>query len=119
MLTEIKRTEQDIEAQQIGEDKPHILRQPQVIGVDGLRQVIGRVIRRCHLVGGHTTKQGIGPTTALSGLLEILDSLLSGSPSCRSIMTVQDTSLDVSREEISKGQNGKQQHCQHVGQALL
>jgi hypothetical protein len=51
--------------------------------------------------------------------MEILDTLLSGSSSGRGIMTVQDTSLDVGREEISEGQNGKQQHCQHVGQALL
>ena len=34
-------------------------------------------------------------------------------------MPVEDTSLDIGREEIGKGQHGKQHHCQHIGQTLL
>ena len=34
-------------------------------------------------------------------------------------MPVEDAPLDVGREEIGKGQNDKQQHCQYVGQAFL
>ena len=119
ILTEVEGAEQNIEAQHIGKDVPHILRQPQVIGFDSLRHVVGRMIRRCHLVGGHSTKQGIGPTTAFSCLLLILNTFLTSASSSRGIMTIENTPLNIGGEEISEGQNGKQQHCQHVWQALL
>ena len=108
MLTEVERPEQDIEAQEVGEYKPHILRKPEMIGIHRLRQQIRRAVRRGHLIGGHTTKQGIGPTASLTCLLQILDTFLSGTTSGRGIMTIKDSSLDICREEIGEGQNGKQ-----------
>ena len=41
-----------------------------MIGVDDLRQVVGGMIRRRHLIGGHAPEQGIRPTATLPGLLE-------------------------------------------------
>ena len=119
VLTEVESAEQDIEAQEIGKYIPHVLRQPEVIDIGGLRQQVGGAIRRCHLVRWHTTEQGIGPTGTFSRTFQILDSLLSCSTTCGGIMPVEDASLDVGREEIGKCQHGKQQHCQHVGQTLL
>ena len=62
MLTEVEGSQQDVESQQIGKDKPHILWQPEMIGVHYLRQQVGRAIRRCHLIGGHTRKERVCPT---------------------------------------------------------
>ena len=108
MLTEVECPEQDIEAQEVGEYIPHVLRQPQMIGVHYLRQQIRRSVGRGHLIGGHTTKQSIGPTASFTSLLKILDTLLTSTTSCRGIMTIKDSSLDVCREEIGKSQNGEQ-----------
>ena len=119
MLTEVEGTQQDIETQQVGKDKPHILGQPQMIGIHRLRQQISRSVRRSHLIGRHTTEEGIRPSATLTGLLQIFDTFLSGASSCRRVMAIEDTSFDIGGKEISKGQNGKQQHCQHVGQAFL
>ena len=68
MLTEVKRSQQDIEPQQIGEHVPHVLRQPEMIGVSHLHQQVGRSVRRCHLVRRHATEQGICPTRTLPRL---------------------------------------------------
>ena len=108
MLTEIERSEQDIETQEVGEYIPHIFRQPQMIGIYHLRQQIRGAVRGSHLIGGHTTKQGIGPTTSLTCFLQILDTFLSGTTSCRGIMTIKDSSLNICREEIGESQNSKQ-----------
>ena len=44
VLTEIKGPQQDVESQEIGKHIPHILRQPEMIGIGSLRQHIGRMI---------------------------------------------------------------------------
>ena len=119
MLTEVEGTQQDIEAQQIGKYKPYVLRQPEMIGIHSLRQQIGRAIRWCHLVSRHTAKEGICPTAALTRLLQIFDTLLTSTASCRGIVTIENAPLDVGREEIGEGQDGKQQHCQNIRQAFL
>ena len=77
MLTEVEGSQQDVEAQQIGKDEPHIFRQPQVIGVDRLCQQIGRAIRWCHLVGRHSAEEGIRPTATFTCFLQIFDTFLS------------------------------------------
>ena len=107
MLSEVEGPQQDIESQQVHEHIPHVLWQPQVIGINHLRQQVSRAIRRRCLVGRHTSEEGIGPTTALTGLLQVLDALLSGAAPSRGIMTIEDTSLDVGREEVSESQNGE------------
>ena len=119
MLTEVEGTQQDIEAQQIGKYEPYVLWQPEVIGIDSLRQQIRRTIRWCHLISRHTTKEGVCPTAALTRLLQIFDTLLTSTSSCGGIMAIENAPLDVGREEISKGQDGKQQHCQNIRQAFL
>ena len=119
MLTEIEGTQQDIEAEQIGKDEPYVFRQPQMIGIDSLCQQIGGTVGRCHLVGRHSAEKGIRPTTALTRLLQIFDTLLTSTATCRCIVAIENTPFDVGREEIGEGQDGKQQHCQNIRQAFL
>ena len=82
MLSEVEGTQQDVEAQQVGKHIPHVLWQPQMIGIHSFRQHIRRAVRGCHLISGHTTKQGIRPTAALTRLLQVLYTFLSCSPAC-------------------------------------
>ena len=44
MLSEVESPQQDIESQQVHEHIPHVLWQPQVIGINHLRQQVGRAI---------------------------------------------------------------------------
>ena len=113
--TEIKGTQQDVEAQQIGKHIPHILWQPQVIGINTLRQHISTVIRWSHLIGRHTSKQGIRPSCYLTSLLIILMSLLTSTPICRRVVTIENASFYVCREEIGKRYSYKYDHYQHLG----
>ena len=82
MLTEVEGTQQDIEAQQIGKYEPYVLWQPEVIGIDSLRQQIGGTVGRCHLIGRHSAEKGIRPTAALTRLLQIFDTLLTSTATC-------------------------------------
>ena len=56
LLAEIKSTQQDVEAQQIGKHIPHIFGQPQVVSVHHLAQCVGTFVRRSRLIGGHTSE---------------------------------------------------------------
>ena len=40
LLTEVEGPQQDVESQEIGKHIPHVLRQPEVIGIGGLRQYV-------------------------------------------------------------------------------
>ena len=119
MLAKVEGPQKDVEAQEVGKHEPYILRQPQMISVDDLRQHIRRAIRRGHLIRWHAAEERIRPTASLTRLLKIFDTFLSCSTPCRGIMTIENTTLDVGREEIGKSQDGKQQHCQHIRQAFL
>ena len=44
LLTEIEGTQQDVEAQQVHEQVPHIIGQPQMVGILHLRQQVGTVV---------------------------------------------------------------------------
>ena len=79
MLTEVKGAQHDIEAQQIDKQIPHIIGQPQVIGLFYGRQRSGTAIRRGNLIGGHTREDGIGPSRALTRTIIILCTLLTQS----------------------------------------
>ena len=119
MLAEVEGPQQDVESQQIDEQVPHIVGQPQVIGLLEYRHRVGAVVRRCYLVGGHTGEQTVGPACPLAGLLQILRCLLAGADAGRDVALVQHTVLHVGRIEIGKSQNGKKHNGRHVEQALL
>ena len=106
---EVERPQQDIETQQIDKQIPHILGQPQVIGLHQLAQSVGTLIRRSRLVGRHTAEGGVGPPRGLSRLLMIDRGLLSGTPSCTRVVPVENTAFDVRDDR-------KKQHCQNIGQ---
>ena len=80
-LTEVEGTQQDIEAQQIDKHIPHILWEPQVVGIDHLSQGVSTIVRRGCLVGGHTAEQTVCPTSAFSCALVIVLSLLTSAHS--------------------------------------
>ena len=116
ILTEVEGTQQDVEAQQVGKDIPHVLGQPQVIPRRGLRQQLRRVVRRRQLIRRHTAKQRIGPARALAGTLVILHCLLTGTSPSRRVVTVEHPALNVGREEVGKRNRHKQDDHQYVGQ---
>ena len=119
VLTEVERTQQDVEAQQVDEQVPHIVGQPQVVGPHSLVQHLSAVVRRRNLVRRHSSEQGVRPTGHLARAVVVLRRLLTGTNACRRVVTEQYPPLDVGRKEIGKCQNDKQQHCQQVGQQLL
>ena len=90
-----------------------------MIGVDTLRKQVHTLIRRSHLVGGHTTKQSIRPSRHLTRSLKILTGFLTSPSVGRRIVTIEDASLNVGREEISKRYSNKQDYYQHLWQPLL
>ena len=100
--TEVKGTQQNIEAQQVYEDVPHILRQSQMVYRFHLRQQGRTWVRWRHLVGRHTSEQSVCPACALSCTLLVLYRFLSCSTSCRRVMTIEHTTLYVSGEEVGK-----------------
>ena len=103
---EVESPQQDVESQQIGKHIPHVLRQPQVVGIGHSTQCIGTVVRRSHLVGGHAAEQGVSPTCALTRPLLILVHFLTCPAHRRRVVAIQDAPLDVCRKEI-----GKRNHC--------
>ena len=112
LAAEVEGTQQDIEAQQVGKDVPHILGQPQMIELAHLVEHLLAVVRRRHLVGRHTAEERVGPTRYLSCALIILRKLSSGTTSGRRVMTIKDAALGVCREEVGKRYYRKQQHYQ-------
>ena len=100
--SEVKGTQQDIEAQEIGKDIPYIFGKPQMIGFLHFCKRIGTLIRRSCLVCRHTPEYRICPTGTLACTLIVFRSLLSCSTTSRRVMPVKDTPLDVGREEIGK-----------------
>ena len=119
VLFEVEGAQQNVEAQEIGKDIPHVFGQPQVVGILHLTQDSGRGIGRRDLIGGHTAESGIGPTGALAGLLKIELTLLTESAARRGVFAVEDSAVDVSRHEIDKADDGKENDGQKIRQPLL
>ena len=116
MLAEVEGTQQDIEAQQVDKHIPHVLRQSQVVDLLQRIERGGRLIRRSQLIGGHAREERVGPTGHLACALFVGQLFLSGTYASRRVVAVENTSLNVGREEIGERQNGKKEHCQHIGQ---
>ena len=116
---EVEGAHQDVEAQKIGKNKPHILREPQVVGIHHFRQQVGTLVRGRRLIGRHAAERGIGPTGALARLLQVFQCFLSGTTTCRRIVLIQNAPLQVCRHEIGEGDDRKQHYCQHIWQILL
>ena len=93
MPAEIKGTQQNVEAQQIGKNIPHILGQPQMIGLHHLVQHTRALIRRRRLISGHTAKRGIRPTRHLARPLVIFRHFLTGTAPCRSIVPIENATI--------------------------
>ena len=119
LMPEVEGTHEDVESKQVHKHVPHVVGQPQVVCLHHLAQGIGALVRRRHLVRGHTAEGGVGPARALARPLIILLLLHSCSTARRGIMAVENPALDVGRQEIGEGDNGKQNHCHEVGQVLL
>ena len=113
--TEVEGTQQDIEAEEVGEDVPYVLRQPQVVGVDNLVEAVGAILGRRGLVRRHAAEGTAGPAAALAGLLVVLCRVLTQTATGGGVMAVKDTTLYVSRVEISKRDDCKKQHDDNIG----
>ena len=113
-LTEVEGTEQDIETEKVGENEPHILWQPQVVGIHSLVQSVHTLVRRHHLIRGHAAEHRIGPTRRPTGLLLELSSLHHGTLACRGVVTIKNPSLYVGGEKVCKRHCRKEQHHQYV-----
>lgn len=70
-LPEIERPQQDVEAEKIGKDIPHILGKPQMIELTHTVEHIGTLVRRRHLIGWHTAEERVGPASGLACALII------------------------------------------------
>ena len=70
--TEVESTQQDVEAQEVDKDVPHIFGQPQMVGLCGGCDALCAAIRRSRLVGGHTSEGRVGPTGGLARRFLIL-----------------------------------------------
>ena len=116
---EIECSHQDIETQQIDKHVPYIFRQPQMIGLDSLIQRLHTLIRRCHLIGWHSTEERIGPTGHLARPFLILRLFLSGTHTCRGIMAIQNLTLNVCWEEISERNHSEEHDDEHFRQNLF
>ena len=116
---EVEGTQQDIESQQVGKHIPHVLRQPQVVGLLRLLQQLRTLVRRRYLVRRHTTEQRVRPSRPLTGALVVFRCLLSCAPAGRRVVPVEDASLDVGREEIGERYYCKKNHCHDVWQPLF
>ena len=82
-----------------------------MIEVGSLFQHRTTLIGRCHLIGRHTSEDGVGPTCFLTSFLLELRSLLSCAHTGRGIMTIQDAPVYVSRHKIHERDNRKHDHC--------
>ena len=117
--TEIECPHQDIEAQQIYKNIPHILRQPEMIGIDGLHQWLRTAIRRSHLISRHAAEKGVRPARHLARSLPVLHLLLTGTYTGRRIVAIQDLPFNVCRKEIGKRNQGEEDENQHLRQNFL
>ena len=108
IATEVEGAQQNVEAQEVRKQVPHVLGQPQVVGIDGRRQRVGAVVRRCRLERRHAAEQSIRPARTLTRALIILQLFLTSSTACRGVVTEEDATLRVGREEIGKSHYGKQ-----------
>ena len=72
MLPEIERAQQDVEAQQVGEHEPNVLRQEQVVDVDCLAQRFGACVFRGGLVCRHSAEHRVHPSCHLARLFLVL-----------------------------------------------
>ncbi len=113
---EIEGAQQDVEAEQIDEDVPHVFRQPQVVGRDDLREHRRALIRRRRLIRRHSAERRVRPARALARALAELLRLLSGTASGGGIVLIEDAPLDVGGGEIGERNSCKQHHDNHVGQ---
>ena len=90
-----------------------------MIGIYGLTQWFGAVIRRSHLIGWHTTEERVCPTGHLARPLLVLQLFLTSSHTGRRIMTVQYFPFDVSREKVGERNQSEDDYNQYLGQNLF
>ena len=115
MLLEIEGPQHDVEAQEIGEEVPHVVGQPQVVEVHHLVEQVGAVVRGRRLVGGHATEGGVGPAGALACALVILTGLLSGSTSGRVVVLVEDAPVEVGWRKVGERNDCEKHDNKNVG----
>ena len=115
--TEIKCTQQDIEAQQHHEHIGSHSRKAQLIHLLKHGKHIGAVIAGTHLIGRHTTKEAVGPACALT-MMRLTIMIHLHTTSCRStmVMSRQYQTIPDGREEIRHADGHKEDDGQHVGQ---
>ena len=111
LLAEVEGAQQDVEAQEVGKDVPHILGKPQMVGVHDLLQTVGTRIRRRSLIGGHAAECGVGPARHFAGAGVIFRLLLTSSATRRRVVAVEDAAVKVGRHEIDKRYQRKQNYC--------
>ena len=101
-LSEVEGAQHDVEAQQVGEDVPYVLRQPQVVGVEGLRERARGVVGRRDLVGRHSAEEVVHPARALARTLIIVDLLRAKALGSLGVVAEQHLVLGDGNEEIGK-----------------
>ena len=111
---EIESTEQNVESEQHHEYIPDISRQVQMIQILNPLQPIRRIIARRHLIGRHTSENGIRPTGTLSCPLQIFLALLTGTDTRHRVVLRKNTPLGHRRTEVSERNNGKNQDCYYI-----
>ena len=113
-LSEVEGTQHDIEAQEVYENIPYIVWQPQMICLHNLAEHLITVIRRRHLIGRHTAKHRVRPSCSLSRLLLEEFLFMSQSLSCRCIMSEEDSSVHIGRHKVDKGDDCKCNNYQNI-----
>ena len=101
-LSEVEGAQHDVEAQQVGEDVPYVLRQPQMVGVEGLRERARGVVGRRDLVSRHSAEEVVHPARALARTLIIVDLLRAKALGSLGVVAEQHLDLGDGNEEIGK-----------------
>ena len=111
----IKCTQKDVETQQHDKYIPHVSRQEQMIYLLNPAQRIGRVIARRHLVGRHSSKNGVCPARTFPRLLQVFTHFTSRTDAGYCIMLSQNSSFIYRRIEIRKRNKGKKHDYHYIG----
>ena len=111
----IKCTQKDVEAQQHDKYIPHVSRQEQMVHLLNPAQRIGRVIARRHLVGRHSSKNGVCPARTFPRLLQVFTHFTSRTDAGYCIMLSQNSSFIYRRIEIRKRNKGKKHDYHYIG----
>ena len=119
MLTEIECAQQDVEAEQIGKQVPHIFRQKEVVGLDHGIETLHAAIFGRSLIGGHTAEHGVHPSCGFAVGHLVFGNFTPQSFACRRIVAEQNPAFNVGRKEIGKRYDCKKDNGQHIGQPLL